>query len=152
MRLRTDGFQTHAKPDASPVTPADLASQSRQPISQADLASHEMLARALDAACPGMPLISEEDVESPARDEPSAFFLIDPLDATREFCARRECFTINVDPAVRAGLAGIPPVDRADTNPPGSLTASERPSILRGLNKAGSGRLPRLPWFVGRQA
>jgi 3'-phosphoadenosine 5'-phosphosulfate (PAPS) 3'-phosphatase len=38
--------------------------RSRQPISQADLASHEMLARALDAACPGMPLISEEDVES----------------------------------------------------------------------------------------
>jgi 3'(2'), 5'-bisphosphate nucleotidase len=72
------------KPDGSPVTAADEA---------AEAAICEGLAR----LAPGLPVISEEQAE-PLRPPVagSGYFLVDPLDGTREFAAGRDEYTVNI--------------------------------------------------------
>lgn len=76
--MRVDG-----KTDGSPVTEADLA---------ADRIIGEGLAR----LAPNIPALSEERVEQAALPYRDSFFLIDPLDGTKEFVAGRGEFTVNL--------------------------------------------------------
>ena len=78
-----DSCSVRIKADGSPVTPADEA---------AETMIHEGLAR----LAPGVPVVSEEDG---ARRRPPAgdtYFLVDPLDGTREFIAGRDEYTVNI--------------------------------------------------------
>jgi 3'(2'), 5'-bisphosphate nucleotidase len=84
MAVYATDFAVQGKADESPVTAADEAAEK---IILADLA----------AIAPGVPVIAEESVAAgkvPAVAE--RFFLVDPLDGTREFVARRDEFTVNV--------------------------------------------------------
>ncbi len=71
-----------AKADASPVTAADLAAD-------------RILAEGLAAAFPEIPAVTEERAES-HRAVSGPFFLVDPLDGTKEFVQRRGDFTVNI--------------------------------------------------------
>lgn len=74
----------HVKADQSPVTAADLA-------------AHEVLITALQNLLPDCPVVSEEDDSSLTyRQEVGRFWLIDPLDGTKEFIARNGEFTVNI--------------------------------------------------------
>tara|TARA_Y100001949_G_scaffold165183_1_gene160690 strand:- start:13229 stop:14044 length:816 start_codon:yes stop_codon:yes gene_type:complete len=93
--------QVHEKADASPVTAADMA-------------AHHLLAdglRALDAA---IPVLSEEDcaLDLAERAGWSRWWLVDPLDGTKEFIAGSEEFTVNValieQGRVLFGVVGVP--------------------------------------------
>jgi 3'(2'), 5'-bisphosphate nucleotidase len=69
------------------------------PITRADRAAHEILARRLAAIAPGVPMLSEEHEASHAyavRGAWREFWLVDPLDGTREFIGRNGEFTVNV--------------------------------------------------------
>ena len=72
------------KADGSPVTPADEAAE-------------EVIRRGLAHLDPVLPVVSEEAAE---RGTPSVgsgpYFLVDPLDGTREFIAGRDEYTINI--------------------------------------------------------
>lgn len=69
----------------------------KSPLTQADLAAHELIARRLAALTPTVPVVSEEDVASlQHRKAQGAFWLVDPLDGTREFLARNGEFTVNI--------------------------------------------------------
>ena len=84
MAVYATDFSVHGKADESPVTAADEAAEK---IILADLA----------VIAPGVPVIAEESVAAgkvPAIAE--RFFLVDPLDGTREFVSRRDEFTVNV--------------------------------------------------------
>lgn len=72
----------HDKEDGSPVTAADLAAD-------------RIITAGLRAAFPGIFVLSEESV-SGARQDAESFFLVDPLDGTREFLARNGEFTVNI--------------------------------------------------------
>lgn len=68
------------------------------PLTQADLASHFVLVGGLADLTPELPIISEES-GLPAFDERSqwsTYWLIDPLDGTKEFVNRNGEFTVNV--------------------------------------------------------
>lgn len=81
---RTD-FSVEHKDDDSPLT-------------RADLASHRIITRGLAALKPDLPMISEEG-GLPEFDERRAwprYWLIDPLDGTREFVNRNDEFTVNI--------------------------------------------------------
>ena len=70
----------------------------QSPLTKADLASHNVLTEGLTALDPDRPLISEES-GLPSFDERSAwgsYWLIDPLDGTKEFVKRNGEFTVNV--------------------------------------------------------
>lgn len=77
---------TRLKPDRSPVTAADEASEA-------------VIMDGLRTLLPAVPVVSEEDAESraaPPDSLRSAFILVDPLDGTREFVEGRHEYTVNV--------------------------------------------------------
>ena len=78
------GFDVEAKRDASPVTEADRAAEL-------------VILAALARAAPGVPVIAEEEVAAgriPAHDD--VYFLVDPLDGTKEFVRGGDDYTVNI--------------------------------------------------------
>lgn len=78
-------FEVRYKDDASPLT-------------QADLAAHRTIRRALAALTPEVPVVSEEQAVAPFehRRRWPLHWLVDPLDGTRDFVDRTDEFSVNV--------------------------------------------------------
>ena len=70
----------------------------KSPLTQADLRSHEILSQGLRALTPNLPVLSEEDSEIAfeQRRQWQRYWLVDPLDGTKEFVSRNGEFTVNV--------------------------------------------------------
>jgi 3'(2'), 5'-bisphosphate nucleotidase len=70
----------------------------RSPLTAADLASHRCIVARLQALTPGIPVLSEESrsMDIAQRRSWSRFWLVDPLDGTREFIKRNGEFTVNI--------------------------------------------------------
>jgi len=68
------------------------------PLTQADLASHTIICAALAALTPNIPLLSEEstEIDFATRSGWKQYWLVDPLDGTREFVNRNGEFTVNI--------------------------------------------------------
>jgi len=84
MQVYGTDFEVQGKPDDSPVTVADQRAEA-------------LIVPALRELLPGVPVVAEEAVA--AGDVPAigdAFWLVDPLDGTREFIGRNGEFTVNV--------------------------------------------------------
>jgi 3'(2'), 5'-bisphosphate nucleotidase len=78
------GFEVEAKQDSSPVTEADRAAEL-------------IILGALARAAPGIPVIAEEEVAAgriPAHED--TYFLVDPLDGTKEFIRGGDDYTVNI--------------------------------------------------------
>lgn len=101
---RTDTEVMH-KEDASPLT-------------QADLAANRILLAGLAQITPQIPIISEEscDISLQERQQWQRWWLVDPLDGTKEFIAGSEEFTVNLalveQGQVVFGLVGVPAQQR----------------------------------------
>jgi len=70
----------------------------RSPLTAADLAAHNTICTALAELTPDIPVLSEESSELPyaERSQWSCYWLVDPLDGTREFIKRNGEFTVNI--------------------------------------------------------
>lgn len=68
------------------------------PLTAADLASHDAIVSGLESLTPGVPILSEESASLPwdERKNWHTYWLIDPLDGTREFIKRNGEFTVNI--------------------------------------------------------
>ncbi len=100
LSIRARGFETETKSDASPVTEADRAAEA-------------LILAGLRAATPEIPVVAEEEIAAGHSPEyGSVFWLVDPIDGTREFAAMREDFTVNIglvrDGRVVLGVVGLP--------------------------------------------
>ena len=96
MAIASDDLGAERKADGSAVTGADRASE-------------EIILEALARCYPGTPVISEERFTAEdCADLNEEFFLVDPLDGTREFIAGRNEFVVNIA-LVRNGIpvAGV---------------------------------------------
>ena len=88
------------------------------PVTEADAAAERVILKALAALAPDIPVVSEENASSHSLAVTSRFFLVDPLDGTKEFMKRdgQGAFTVNiglVDHGVPiAGLVFAPALDR----------------------------------------
>jgi 3'(2'), 5'-bisphosphate nucleotidase len=78
-------FEVEQKSDDSPLTAADLA-------------AHHVIVDGLAALTPGLPVLSEESaaISFEERSRWSTYWLVDPLDGTREFVKRNGEFTVNI--------------------------------------------------------
>ena len=78
-------FQVEYKDDQSPLT-------------EADLFAHETIQNELIQIEPRLPMLSEEsrDIDFAQRKTWETYWLVDPLDGTREFVNKRDDFTINI--------------------------------------------------------
>ena len=84
------------------------------PLTRADLASHRILVAGLRELTPEVPILSEESAEVPYEERASwsRYWLVDPLDGTKEFLKRNGEFTVNValievEDGVGAPVAGV---------------------------------------------
>jgi 3'(2'), 5'-bisphosphate nucleotidase len=70
----------------------------RSPLTAADLASHRVIVEGLQALAPHLPVLSEEsaDIAWAERARWTHYWLVDPLDGTREFVKRNGEFTVNI--------------------------------------------------------
>jgi 3'(2'), 5'-bisphosphate nucleotidase len=68
------------------------------PLTAADAASHALIVERLTALTPAIPILSEEssEAEVAARQSWPRFWLVDPLDGTKEFINRNGEFTVNI--------------------------------------------------------
>lgn len=66
------------------------------PLTEADLAADHVIVEGLTRLAPHVSLLSEERVHLATPPYKDSFFLIDPLDGTKEFVAGRDEFTVNV--------------------------------------------------------
>src|SRR5690606_6679266 len=68
------------------------------PLTAADLAAHRLIAAGLAQLTPDVPLLSEEGTppDWDVRRHWSRYWLVDPLDGTREFVGRTDEFTVNI--------------------------------------------------------
>jgi 3'(2'), 5'-bisphosphate nucleotidase len=66
------------------------------PVTEADLAADRIIAEGLAQLAPDLPELSEERVQSARPPFRGSFFLVDPLDGTKEFVAGRTEYTVNV--------------------------------------------------------
>ena len=105
MAIYANPVKVRRKPDASFLT-------------EADLASHHILSEGLAGIAPGWPVLSEESSVIPFehRRDWKRYWLIDPLDGTREFVNRNGEFTVNIalveDGFPVLGVVYAPAIDR----------------------------------------
>ncbi|MCR9259917.1 MAG: 3'(2'),5'-bisphosphate nucleotidase CysQ [Pseudomonadaceae bacterium] len=84
------------------------------PLTQADLAAHKIIVAGLQAATPEVPIISEESAPPgfDVRSQWSTYWLVDPLDGTKEFVNRNGEFTVNIalihNGEAVYGIVGVP--------------------------------------------
>ncbi len=85
LEIYEDGFSVEQKEDQTPVT-------------EADMAAHRIIERGLSELTPGLPILTEESNKVPfqVRSLWQRYWLVDPLDGTREFIHRSGEFTVNV--------------------------------------------------------
>jgi 3'(2'), 5'-bisphosphate nucleotidase len=74
------------------------AKADRSPLTEADLAAHALIRDGLAALAPDLPLLSEESAPEDLSERRSwqRYWLVDPLDGTREFVKRNGEFTVNI--------------------------------------------------------
>ncbi|HXC59144.1 MAG TPA: 3'(2'),5'-bisphosphate nucleotidase CysQ [Steroidobacteraceae bacterium] len=132
-------FEATAKADASPLT-------------QADLRAHRLIVAALTALQPSLPVLSEESAEIPFAERSGwrRYWLVDPLDGTKEFVSRNGEFTVNIALIDRhrpvLGVVHIPVVDTTYSGIPG--LGAWREANDRGRLPIGVRRVARPPLRV----
>jgi len=104
LKLVEAGFEVETKSDESPVTICDRAAE-------------RIILEALERCAPGVPVIAEEEVAAgriPAH--AGTYFLVDPLDGTKEFIRGGGDYTVNIGLIVggspRLGVVYQPACDR----------------------------------------
>jgi 3'(2'), 5'-bisphosphate nucleotidase len=83
LRVYATDFDVRHKADRSPVTDADVQAES-------------VIVAALTQLTPDIPIVSEEAAETATPEVGERFWLVDPLDGTREFVRRTGEFTVNI--------------------------------------------------------
>lgn len=85
MAIYEGDFEVTLKADQSPLT-------------EADMASHRLIVKGLQALTPELPILSEEAANIPwkERREWHSFWLVDPIDGTKDFVNRSGEFTVNI--------------------------------------------------------
>ena len=79
--------------------PLDVSHKSDDsPVTAADIAAHKVIIQGLTALSPEIPVLSEEDPPAwEIRQHWQRYWLVDPLDGTKEFIKRNGEFTVNID-------------------------------------------------------
>lgn len=95
------------------------AKQDSSPLTEADLAAHRAICDGLKALTPEVPILSEESskISYEERSTWRRYWLVDPLDGTKEFVKRNGEFTVNIalveDHEVVLGVVHVPVSDTA---------------------------------------
>jgi len=97
--LHAKGLKIEIKEDGSPV-------------SNGDLKCNELITNKILELTPNIPIVSEETVDLKIKNKEKIFWLIDPIDGTKEYIAGKSEYTLNaalvIDKVPNIGLVGAP--------------------------------------------
>ena len=103
IRLFKEGLKIEIKEDNSPV-------------SNGDLKVNELITNKISQLTPNIPIISEETVDLNKKNKSKIFWLIDPIDGTKEYIAGKDEYTLNaalvINTVPMLGLVGVPRKNR----------------------------------------
>jgi len=103
IKIEKQGLKVRTKGDGSPVTNGDLR-------------VNEIITEKIIRLTPNIPVISEETVDLKKKNTLNTFWLIDPIDGTKEYIAGKDEYTLNAGliinnlPAI--GIIGVPKKNR----------------------------------------
>ncbi len=82
------------------------------PVSNGDLKVNDLISKKIKELTPKIPIISEETVNIKEKNKNSIFWLIDPIDGTKEYISGKDEYTLNAALVVNKkpviGLVGVP--------------------------------------------
>ena len=86
--------------------------EDKSPVSNGDLKVNELLTKRILELTPNIPVISEETVNLNIKNKSKIFWLIDPIDGTKEYIAGKDEYTLNaaliINKVPSIGLVGVP--------------------------------------------
>jgi len=90
--------------------------EDNSPVSNGDLKVNEIITKKIKELTPNIPIISEETVDIKVKNTAKVFWLIDPIDGTKEYIAGKDEYTLNaalvIDTVPVLGLVGAPKKNR----------------------------------------
>ncbi len=90
--------------------------EDRSPVSNGDLQVNELITKKIKELTPNIPIISEETVNLKKKNSAKIFWLIDPIDGTKEYIAGKDEYTLNAALVINTvpvlGLVGVPKKNR----------------------------------------
>ena len=90
--------------------------EDNSPVSNGDLKVNEILTNRIKELTPNIPIVSEETVDIKKKNTAKIFWLIDPIDGTKEYIAGLDEYTLNAALVVNTvpvlGLVGVPKKER----------------------------------------
>jgi len=86
--------------------------EDKSPVSNGDLRVNELITKRILELTPSIPIVSEETVDLSVKNKAKVFWLIDPIDGTKEYIAGKDEYTLNaalvIDTVPVLGLVGVP--------------------------------------------
>lgn len=139
MEVYAQDFSVEIKDDASPLT-------------QADLAANRVIVEGLRRVTPDVPVLSEESahVAWEQRQYWTSYWLVDPLDGTREFVKRNGEFSVNIA-LIHMGAPVLGWCRRRSTDGSGMPRVARTPSAAMATAMRCCTRAPRPPCRCGWQ-
>jgi 3'(2'), 5'-bisphosphate nucleotidase len=90
--------------------------EDKSPVSNGDLIVNDLITSKIKKITPNIPIISEETVDLNVKNSAKIFWLIDPIDGTKEYIAGKDEYTLNaalvIDTIPVLGLVGAPKKNR----------------------------------------
>ena len=90
--------------------------EDKSPVSNGDLRVNELISKKISELTPDISIISEETVDLKIKNTAKVFWLIDPIDGTKEYIAGKDEYTLNaalvIDTIPVLGLVGVPKKNR----------------------------------------
>ena len=90
--------------------------EDNSPVSNGDLKVNEILTNKIKELTPNIPIVSEETVNIKIKNTAKIFWLIDPIDGTKEYIAGQDEYTLNAALVINTvpvlGLVGVPKKER----------------------------------------
>ena len=86
--------------------------EDKSPVSNGDLKVNELITNKIKTITPNLPIVSEETVDLKIKNTAKIFWLIDPIDGTKEYIAGKDEYTLNAALVINTvpvlGLVGVP--------------------------------------------
>ena len=99
IKIEKKGVKIKIKDDGSPVTDGDIK-------------VNEIITKKIIELTPNIPIISEETVDLKKKNTLNTYWLIDPIDGTKEYIAGRDEYTLNAGLIINnvpiIGIIGVP--------------------------------------------
>ena len=86
--------------------------EDKSPVSNGDLKVNDLITNKIKDLTPNIPIISEETVDLNKKNKSKVFWLIDPIDGTKDYIAGKDEYTLNASLVINTvpvlGVVGVP--------------------------------------------